>query len=42
MKVLILGGTSPIARLLAIKFASIGAHLYIASRDEAEGRSHRK
>ena len=37
MKVLILGGTSPIARLLAIKFASIGAHLYIASRDEAEG-----
>ena len=38
MKVLILGGTSPIARLLAIKFASIGAHLYIASRDEAEGQ----
>jgi decaprenylphospho-beta-D-erythro-pentofuranosid-2-ulose 2-reductase len=38
VKVLILGGTSPIARLLAIKFASIGAHLYIASRDETEGR----
>ncbi len=38
MKVLILGGTSPIARILAIRFASIGAHLYIASRDEAEGR----
>ncbi len=37
MKVLILGGTSPIARLLAIKFASIGARLYIAARDEAEG-----
>lgn len=37
MKVLILGGTSPIARLLAIRFASIGAHLYIASRDETEG-----
>jgi decaprenylphospho-beta-D-erythro-pentofuranosid-2-ulose 2-reductase len=37
VKVLILGATSPIARLLAIKFASIGAHLYIASRDEAEG-----
>ena len=36
MKVLILGGTSPIARLLAIKFASIGARLYIAARDEAE------
>ncbi len=36
MKVLILGGTSPIARLLAIKFASIGAQLYIAARDEAE------
>jgi short-subunit dehydrogenase len=37
VNILILGGTSPIARLLAIKFASIGAHLYIASRDEAEG-----
>lgn len=37
MKVLILGGTSPIARLLALKFAAMGAHLYIASRDEAEG-----
>jgi decaprenylphospho-beta-D-erythro-pentofuranosid-2-ulose 2-reductase len=37
VKILILGGTSPIARLLAIKFASIGAHLFIASRDEAEG-----
>jgi short-subunit dehydrogenase len=37
VKVLILGGTSPIARLLAIRFASIGAHLYIASRDETEG-----
>ncbi len=36
MKVLILGGTSPIARILAIKFASIGAHLFIAARDEAE------
>lgn len=36
MKVLILGGTSPIARLLAIKFASIGANLYIAARDERE------
>ncbi len=36
MKVLILGGTSPIARLLAIKFASIGAQLYLAARDEAE------
>jgi decaprenylphospho-beta-D-erythro-pentofuranosid-2-ulose 2-reductase len=38
VKVLILGGTSPIARLLGIKFASIGAHLYIAARDETEGR----
>jgi decaprenylphospho-beta-D-erythro-pentofuranosid-2-ulose 2-reductase len=37
VKVLVLGGTSPIARSLAIKFASIGAHLYIAARDEAEG-----
>jgi decaprenylphospho-beta-D-erythro-pentofuranosid-2-ulose 2-reductase len=36
VKVLILGGTSPIARLLAIKFASIGAQLFIAARDEAE------
>ena len=36
MKVLILGATSPIARLLAIKFASLGAHLYLASRDETE------
>jgi decaprenylphospho-beta-D-erythro-pentofuranosid-2-ulose 2-reductase len=37
VKVLILGATSPIARLLAIKFAQVGAHLYLASRDEAEG-----
>ena len=36
MKVLILGATSPIARLLAVKFASIGAHLYLAARDDAE------
>jgi len=39
MKVLILGATSPIARLLAVKFASIGAHLYLAARDEAEALS---
>jgi len=37
VKVLILGATSPIARLLAIKFAQVGAHLYLAARDEAEG-----
>jgi decaprenylphospho-beta-D-erythro-pentofuranosid-2-ulose 2-reductase len=36
VKVLILGATSPIARLLAVKFASIGAHLYLGARDEAE------
>jgi decaprenylphospho-beta-D-erythro-pentofuranosid-2-ulose 2-reductase len=36
VKVLVLGATSPIARLLAVKFASIGAHLYIAARDDAE------
>ncbi|HSR57907.1 MAG TPA: SDR family NAD(P)-dependent oxidoreductase [Candidatus Binataceae bacterium] len=36
MKVLVLGGTSPIARALALRFANAGAHLYIAARDEAE------
>ena len=36
MKVLILGATSPIARILAMKFASIGAHLYLAARDKTE------
>jgi len=36
VKILILGATSPIARLLAIRFASIGAHLYLAARDEDE------
>jgi decaprenylphospho-beta-D-erythro-pentofuranosid-2-ulose 2-reductase len=36
VKVLVLGATSPIARLLAVKFASIGAHLYIAARDDGE------
>lgn len=36
MNILILGATSPIARLLAIRFASIGAHLFLAARDEAE------
>jgi short-subunit dehydrogenase len=37
MKILILGGTSPIAKALAIRFADAGAHLYIAARDESEG-----
>jgi len=36
VKVLILGATSPIARILAMKFASIGAHLYLAARDKTE------
>ena len=36
MKILILGGTSPIAKALALRFAGAGAHLYIAARDEAE------
>jgi decaprenylphospho-beta-D-erythro-pentofuranosid-2-ulose 2-reductase len=36
VKVLILGATSPIARILALRFAAIGAHLYLAARDEAE------
>lgn len=35
-KVLILGATSPIARLLAAHFAEDGATLYLAARDTAE------
>src|SRR5215470_7615133 len=37
-KVLILGATSPIARALALRFASDGARLYLASRDADETR----
>jgi decaprenylphospho-beta-D-erythro-pentofuranosid-2-ulose 2-reductase len=37
-KVLILGATSPIARALALRFASDGAQLYLASRDVDEAR----
>jgi decaprenylphospho-beta-D-erythro-pentofuranosid-2-ulose 2-reductase len=37
-RVLILGATSPIARALAIRFASDGAHLYLAARDADEAR----
>ncbi len=37
MKILVLGGTSPIARALALRFAGRGAHLYIAARDAEEG-----
>lgn len=36
MKVLVLGGTSPIARGLALRFAREGARLYIAARDAGE------
>ena len=36
MKVLVLGATSPIARILAMRFAERGAHLYLAARDGAE------
>ena len=35
-KVLILGATSPIARALALRFASDGARLYLAARDADE------
>jgi short-subunit dehydrogenase len=38
MRVLILGATSPISRALALKFALGGADLYLAARDETEGR----
>src|SRR5208283_1228623 len=37
-KVLILGATSPIARALALRFASDGARLYLAARDGDEAR----
>ena len=37
-RVLILGATSPIARALALRFASDGAHLYLAARDADEVR----
>jgi decaprenylphospho-beta-D-erythro-pentofuranosid-2-ulose 2-reductase len=37
-KVLILGATSPIARALALRFASDGARLYLAARDADEAR----
>ena len=36
IRVLVLGATSPIARLLALRFAEHGASLYLAARDEAE------
>lgn len=36
MRVLILGATSPIARLIAWRFATDGASLYLAARDSAE------
>jgi short-subunit dehydrogenase len=35
---LILGATSPIARALALRFASDGAHLYLAARNADEAR----
>ena len=38
IRVLILGATSPIARALALRFASDGARLYLASRDAEETR----
>jgi decaprenylphospho-beta-D-erythro-pentofuranosid-2-ulose 2-reductase len=37
-KVLILGATSPIARALALRFASDGTRLYLAARDADEAR----
>jgi len=37
-KVLILGATSPIARALALRFASDGARLYLAARNADEAR----
>lgn len=37
-KILILGATSPIARALALRFASDGARLYLAARDGEEVR----
>jgi short-subunit dehydrogenase len=37
-KVLILGATSPIARALALRFASDGTRLYLAARDANEAR----
>jgi short-subunit dehydrogenase len=37
-RVLILGATSPIARALALRFASDGARLYLAARDPDEAR----
>ncbi|MFZ0248009.1 MAG: SDR family NAD(P)-dependent oxidoreductase, partial [Candidatus Binatus sp.] len=37
-KILILGATSPIARALALRFASDGARLYLAARDGDEAR----
>ncbi len=38
LKVLILGATSPIARGLAMRFATDGARLYLAARDPHEAR----
>ncbi len=38
MRVLILGATSPIARLLAGRFAQDGASLYLAARDSGEAQ----
>src|SRR5258708_12675193 len=35
-KILILGATSPIARRLAMRFATDGAHLFLAARDAVE------
>src|SRR5438270_7913062 len=35
-KILILGATSPIARALAMRFASDGARLFLAARDARE------
>src|SRR6202451_1698175 len=37
-RVLILGATSPIARALALRFASDGARLYLAARNADEAR----
>ncbi|HVA80192.1 MAG TPA: SDR family NAD(P)-dependent oxidoreductase, partial [Candidatus Binataceae bacterium] len=36
MKVLLLGATSPIARLLAMRFAADGSSVYLAARDAGE------
>jgi decaprenylphospho-beta-D-erythro-pentofuranosid-2-ulose 2-reductase len=37
-RVLILGATSPIARAIALRFATDGAALYLAARDADEAR----